>query len=228
MDRIRKRGRSSGRPLARVVTLVGLLLALPGCDGLDLAGLLSTPSSASEGRGVGASDSDRIAGGAGLESVGPDEAMRVYYQFVDDAGRVQFVERLSDVPAAWRDRVGYVEMDRPPPLSPAEARRSWQVSAGRTAELLLAQGASRPRAAVGRGDVVLYYAEWCGYCRQAKSHLDREGVDYELRDVDIEAVKQELREKTGRGGIPVLDFSGEILRGYSAEGYDRAIEAIRS
>ena len=50
---------------------------------------------------------------------------------------------------------------------------------------------------------------------------------YELRDVDIPAVAQELREKTGRGGVPVLDFSGEVLRGYSADHYDRIIDQIQ-
>ena len=36
-----------------------------------------------------------------------------------------------------------------------------------------------------------------------------------------------LCELAGRAGIPVLDYSGEILRGYSARHYDEAIRAIR-
>ena len=119
-------------------------------------------------------------------------------------------------------------MSQPPPLTPIEARRSWQLSAERTTEILLAS--ATPTIAVGgrqTSGVVLYSADWCGYCTKAKQHLDRNGVDYEVRDVDDEAIAQELREKTGRGGIPVLDFAGEILRGYSPDQYDRAIESIR-
>ena len=166
-----------------------------------------------------------------MQSIGPDASMRIYYQFVDNRGRVQFVERLSAVPVEWRDRVGFVEMNRPPPLTPLEARRSWQISADRTAEILLASArstgfpASRGRQDV---DVVLYSASWCGWCTKARAHLDREGIQYEVRDVDIDAISRELREKTGRGGVPVLDFSGEILRGYSPGQYDRAIKTIRS
>jgi glutaredoxin len=79
----------------------------------------------------------------------------------------------------------------------------------------------------GSSDVILYSADWCGYCTKARRHLDGAGVAYELRDVDIPAVATELREKTGRGGVPVLDFDGEILRGYSPSHYDRIIRSIQ-
>jgi len=36
--------------------------------------------------------------GSELVSLGPDEGTRVYYQFIDDRGRVRFVEKLADVP----------------------------------------------------------------------------------------------------------------------------------
>jgi len=126
--------------------------------------------------------------------------------------------------------VGYVEMSQPPPLTPIEARKTWQISTHRATEIMLAS-ATMPS---GTGDfrpqreaVVLYSATWCGYCTRARAHLDAEGIQYELRDVDNDAIGRELREKTGRGGVPVLDFSGEILRGYSADAYDKAIRTIR-
>ncbi len=199
-----------------------------GCDGFDPSDLTST---------FFESDATAIFSEAAkyaqdrdpeMQSIGPKESQRIYYQFVDDRGRVQFVERLRDVPEAWRDRVGFVEMSQPPPLSPIEARRSWNLSAGRTAEILSASAS--PTLRPGRGqntNVLLYSAQWCGYCTKARAHLDRSGVDYELLDVDIEAVARELREKTGRGGIPVLDFSGEILRGYSADRYNEAVRSIQ-
>ena len=165
-----------------------------------------------------------------MASIGGREAMRVYYQFVDDGGRVHFVERLAEVPTAWQDRVGFVEMNRPPPLTPAEARASWTLSRAEAMRLRSTRTPSRPRPTAGGRQVArvsLYWAVWCGYCTKARSHLDREGVDYEIRDVDIPAIATELREKTGRGGVPVLDYDGRVLRGYRAESYDRAIDAIR-
>jgi glutaredoxin len=232
------------RSRGRLLWIALIAVLLPGCDNLDPSVLLpQRGDSAAMALAADGASSDAVAEGAAqdgdqglappprdpeMQSIGPDESQRVYYQFVDDRGRVQFVERLADVPAAWRDRVGYLEMSQPPPLSPLEARRTWQLSADRTAEILMA---SRNSASASRGrggaEIVLYSATWCGYCTKARAHLDRDGIEYEIRDVDIEAVAQELREKTGRGGVPVLDFSGEILRGYSPGQYDRVIRAIQ-
>ncbi len=228
-----------------LLAVAGLIL---GCDRIDPSVLLPRSSETTGSGGSAEADGPafspppteaaRPTGDAppspkrrdpSLESIEDSDTSRLYYQFVDDRGRVQFVERLADVPAAWRDRVGYVEMDQPPPLTPVEARRSWTLSADRTAELLLAS-ASGPRGPGGRqgAGVLLYAADWCGPCKRAKAHLDREGVDYDVLDVDIERNARELREKTGRGGIPVLDFDGEILRGYSRPKYDEAVRQIRS
>lgn len=238
-------------PLALLALLV-ISWILVGCDTIDIEALSSTQESAeaqllAAARGARnnvarANGEDGSAGsGSGsaptMDSIGPDSAKRIYYQFLDDRGGVQFVERLEFVPEAWRSRVGYVEMDQPPPLTPAAARASWKVSATRKAELAYAPN-SRNSANAGKkgkrrmddfqsGNVVLYSATWCGYCTKARKHLDRKGVEYEIRDVDHGAIARELKQKTGRGGVPVLDFEGEILRGYSASQYDKLIKAIK-
>jgi glutaredoxin len=211
-----------------------LLLGALGCDGLDLPVALSAPAASAGAGETGDGTAATAIAGANrspdMESIGPEATKRIYYQFIDDRGRVQFVERLSDVPAAWREQVGYVEMSQPPPLTPQEARKTWQISTRRATEIMLASantaltvGGNRTQ----REDVILYSATWCGYCTKARAHLDTAGIDYELRDVDNDAIGRELREKTGRGGVPVLDFSGEILRGYSSDAYDKAIRTIR-
>jgi len=214
------------------VILAGLVaFASPGCDRIEAVKQAASPSAEGDDRNPApADDPTKSTAAPSMDSIGPDEAQRVYYQFIDDKGRVQFVERLTDVPTTWRDQVGYVEMNQPPPLSPEEARRSWQVSEARAMEIQLAAQSATPNdswGGAGGQDVILYSATWCGYCTKARAHLDEAGVRYDLRDVDIPAIGQELREKTGRGGVPVLDFSGEILRGYSRDHYDRVIESIR-
>lgn len=238
-----------------LATLVASCL-LTACDTIDIEALTSAKDSAEAkllAAAQGAKDNvNNVAGAAGqsgsdgsganpsMDSIGPDSAMRVYYQFLDDRGGVQFVERLSDVPETWRDRVGYVEMDRPQPLTPAAARATWKLSESRKVEI------ASPRYAANRspntsnggkgkrrmddfqsGEVLLYSATWCGYCTKARKHLDRAGVAYKILDVDNGAIARELKEKTGRGGVPVLDFEGEILRGYSASQYDKLIDAIQ-
>jgi glutaredoxin/uncharacterized protein YciU (UPF0263 family) len=215
-----------------------LLLALApllACDGFDPQALLADglEAVARSATKETARDPDAARGRTGdMDSIGPADAMRIYYQFIDDRGGVHFVDRLADVPEAWRDRVGFVEMDRPPPLTPIEARKTWTLSKEETATVLASLRLSRSEADLRAGggqtaDVVLYFAEWCGYCKKARAHLDDEGIDYEIRDVDIDVIARELREKTGRGGVPVLDYDGQVLRGYSRAGYDKAIRTIR-
>ena len=195
---------ASLRTMLSLLVALGLSLA-PGCNFVASEdGSAETDDSFADAP----TDSD-------LTSIGPEGETRIFYQFVDEQRRVRFVERLEDVPARWRDRVGYVELAEPPPLSPAEARRASRADA---------TAANDARAATR--SVVLYSADWCGYCRKAKRHLEDRGVPYELRDVDIPAAKEELLARTGGKGIPVLDLDGRILRGYSPGSYDDLLDSV--
>lgn len=211
-----------------VVTLLAAAVLVAACDRIEVRRGADAPDATGTDAPGEVARTERPAETApDMQSIGPEGAMRVYYQFIDDRGQVRFVERLTDVPSAWRDQVGYVEMDQAPPLTPEEARRSWKVSEERATEILAAARAAESAGGGASSDVILYSADWCGYCTKARRHLDGAGVAYELRDVDIPAVATELREKTGRGGVPVLDFDGEILRGYSPSHYDRIIRSIQ-
>jgi glutaredoxin len=187
--------------LAAVVVLplvaCDLPAALPGGSGAEEATVVSV---------------ERPEGWESIE----DEAstMRLYYQFVDAKGQVRFVERLDDVPEAWRANVGFVKMAAPPPLTPADALAVRRQQASRTGRVALASAS--PRAP----GLILYSAEWCGACRKAKRYLTRQGIDFELRDVDDPAISRELVRKTGSRSIPVLDAGGRILTGYSPDAID--------
>ena len=193
----------------RFAVLLSCLLAFACGEGKPLEAIQAVPGRVAE-LAVGRNPD--------IESVSEGEETRVYYQYIDAKGSVRFVERLADVPAEWRDRVGYVELDSPPPMSPAQARLGRSKRAGQA------------RAAAGRAppaEVQLYYAEWCPYCRKAKKHLERRGVAYRLRDVDIAAVARELAEKTGQKGVPVIDIDGRILRGYNAARLDEMLSEAK-
>jgi glutaredoxin len=156
----------------------------------------------------------------GAESLGPESAKRLFYQYIDDNDAVHFVERLDLVPPAWRERVGFVEMDGPPPASRDAAQRMRERNnAGSAGGIVLA---SSPSSARGP-DVTLYWADWCGYCKKARADLKRRGTSYDLRDIDNPAALAELVDKTGQRGIPVLDVDGKILIGYDPEGMDRLL-----
>jgi glutaredoxin len=169
---------------------------------------------------LGSATSSDAAPPAEDGSRGPESATRLYYQFVDAGGRVRFVERLDEVPEGWRARVGFVEMATPPPLTPGDARRAraQPPGAGR------ASGVGRALAA-GPPTVLFYSADWCGWCRKAKAHMDGEGIRYELRDVDVPSVMSELVTKTGQKGIPAFDVDGRILTGFDPDGLERLLAA---
>ena len=71
--------------------------------------------------------------------------------------------------------------------------------------------------------MLLYYADWCGYCRKTSAELDRRGVSYEMRNIDKPAILAELVEKTGQRNIPVVDVGGKILIGYDPQGLDELL-----
>jgi glutaredoxin len=156
----------------------------------------------------------------GVASLGPGSAKRLYYQYIDERGSVRFVERLDQVPADWRDRVGYVEMDGPPPVSPDDAQRIRRVGGTSAARGALSVASTR---SARSNEVLLYYAEWCGYCRKTRAELDRRGTRYEMRNIENPAILDELVQKTGQRGIPVLDVGGKILIGYDPQGMDRLL-----
>ena len=175
------------------------------------------------------SDDEEARRKAGGVSLGPDHAKRLYYQFIDARGRVAFVERLDEVPAQWRSRVGFVEMDSPPPLSPAMAEQTRERNYASTAGLRpAASGGQRVAARAPRTQIILYSADWCGWCKKAKQHLDDAGVDYEIRDIDIPANLDDLVAKTGQKGIPVLDVDGRVVTGFSPGQYDQLIRQART
>jgi glutaredoxin len=159
-----------------------------------------------------------------LVSLDDAEAMQIYYQFVDTGGRVRFVSTLAEVPPEWRERVGFVEMSSPPPARPADAQR---LRDKRTAHLSGSAREARTREtapdAGGDGEVIIYSADWCGACTRAKRYMDDRGIAYDERNVDEERWSEEMNTKAGKGGIPVFDVGGQILRGFSPERLDQLI-----
>ena len=204
-----------------LVLAVGL-----GCDDplaqIASAGKAVAQSGTSAGGAAEWSDDKAGKAKSGGHSLGPGHAKRLYYQFIDAKGRVAFVERLTEVPAKWRPRVGFVEMDTPPPLSPAMAQRTRDQRYAKVADRYRQK---TPIARPAPATIILYSADWCGWCKKAKKHLDRKGINYEIRDIDRPHYLEELVAKTGQKGIPVLDVGGRVVTGFSPDEYDQLIAA---
>ncbi len=201
------------------VIVVLLATVVPGCDLILTLDLPSEEGSGSlpAGEPDAGAERDGPPPGSDLISLEEGKATRIYYQFVDERGRVRFVESLERVPEKWRDRVGFVESATPPPMSPTDMARAIEPDARRlVARLEASRKASGPK-------VIIYSANWCGACRRAKAYMDRKGVRYEERNVDQPRFKEELVRKSGGRSIPVIEVNGRILKGFNPERLDKLL-----
>ena len=144
------------------------------------------------------------------------EERRVYYKYTDDAGQLHIVQSLDRVPTQYRNQIGEIVLEG----EPVWATSTTQMPALRPRK----EFTPAKRRALGRNSgVVLYYAEWCGYCKKARRWLDERNVVYDMRDIDIARYSEELMEVSGSRSIPVLSVDGEIVRGFKPTAYEKAL-----
>ena len=66
--------------------------------------------------------------------------------------------------------------------------------------------------------VTIYSTPTCPYCKMTKEFLTEKGVEFTNIDVSTDPKSaQEMIEKSGQMGVPVLDIEGEIIIGYDRE-----------
>ncbi len=67
-------------------------------------------------------------------------------------------------------------------------------------------------------NVKVYSTPTCPWCIRAKQFLQENNVDFTNIDVfsDQQAV-DELMQKTGQMGVPVLDIDGELIVGFNKD-----------
>jgi glutaredoxin len=168
------------------------------------------------------------------------EATNLLFSFVDAAGRVQAVPSVADVPEAVRKRVLVVDVSKTPEQRQAH-RYAWftdltVANADGTYPVVVVSrydGATQKQGASSlpppEGSVVIYSAEWCGYCKKAKAWMTSKGVPYIERDVDKSPGAQaELQAKlkvagVPGGGIPVVDWAGSIVVGFDVPAFEKLL-----
>jgi glutaredoxin-like YruB-family protein len=72
--------------------------------------------------------------------------------------------------------------------------------------------------------VKVYSTPTCPYCIRVKQYLKENNVDFEDFDVSRDQAKaDEMVEKSGQIGVPVLDIEGEIIVGFDKEQIKKAL-----
>jgi glutaredoxin 3 len=66
--------------------------------------------------------------------------------------------------------------------------------------------------------VTVYSTPTCPYCIRAKQFLTENNIPFENCDVSSDQQKaEEMIQKSGQMGVPVLDIEGEIIVGFDKE-----------
>ena len=67
-------------------------------------------------------------------------------------------------------------------------------------------------------NITIYSTPTCHYCHMAKDFLTENNISFTDHNVAEDAEKrQEMLEKTGQMGVPVIDIEGEIMVGSNEE-----------
>lgn len=73
--------------------------------------------------------------------------------------------------------------------------------------------------------VIIYSTPHCPYCVYAKDYFKENNVSFEDIDVSKDKEKaQEMVEKSGQMGVPVIDIDGNILVGFQPEAFDSLLK----
>lgn len=109
----------------------------------------------------------------------------------------------------------------PPPLEPTMLRNAQahaEAERRETAQLELARARDQV-------EVVVYYAQWCGYCTKARAYLAQRGIRSVEHDVDSDtSASGRHRRLNPRGSVPTIDIDGQVLVGFSERSIERALE----
>jgi len=74
-------------------------------------------------------------------------------------------------------------------------------------------------------EVIIYTTPTCSWCQATKEYLRAREIDFEEVDVSVDQDRaEELVEKSGQYGVPVLEIDGEMIVGFDRVRIDELLE----
>ncbi len=72
--------------------------------------------------------------------------------------------------------------------------------------------------------VKIYTTTWCVFCKAAKEFFKENKVPYTEVNVENDPkAAEEMIEKSGQMGVPVIDIGGKIIVGFDLEAIKKAL-----
>lgn len=78
---------------------------------------------------------------------------------------------------------------------------------------------------INKEDVVLYSTSWCGYCKKARSFLEKYNIPYVEYDIEKSAEGLKQYQQLGGKGVPVFWVKGKTISGYRPQAVVEALES---
>lgn len=67
-------------------------------------------------------------------------------------------------------------------------------------------------------NVVVYSTPTCPFCAMVKNYLKENKIEFTEHDVSADQAKaQEMIDKSGQTGVPVVDIDGTVIVGFDKE-----------
>ena len=69
--------------------------------------------------------------------------------------------------------------------------------------------------------VIMYSTSWCGYCKKARKHFERNNIPYQEYDIEkSKKAAKDYKRLNGRG-VPVILIGKQRMNGFSARSFDK-------
>lgn len=74
--------------------------------------------------------------------------------------------------------------------------------------------------------IVIYTTTHCPWCQATKEFLKSQGYEFEEKNVETnDEWANEMIQKSGQYGVPVIDIEGKIIIGFSPEEITEALNS---
>lgn len=69
------------------------------------------------------------------------------------------------------------------------------------------------------GEVIMYGATWCGYCKQARRYFEANHIPFKEYYIDKDPQARRQYDKLGAHGVPVIFVGKRRMNGFSVAGF---------
>lgn len=118
----------------------------------------------------------------------------------------------------WTDSQGRVQFSDKQPAKPGSKVEKVKIevvtySFVKTTPLKTPLPGTRP------GQVALYGAQWCAYCKKAEQYFQKNKIPYRYLDIENDSHAKSEWQALGGGGIPVIIAGRQRMNGFSPEAF---------